>query len=116
MSENTVKSSSREVCYACYRPSTSCMCGYVRPIKTNTRFIILMHPKEFRKTKNGTGHFTNLSLPNCELYVGIDFSNDAKITAILDDPNNACYVIYPSPTSINLNNQGIKQEGKTITL
>ena len=48
----------REVCYQCYRPKSSCMCKYVKSIKTNTKFIILMHPKEFQKTKNGTGILT----------------------------------------------------------
>jgi len=106
----------REVCYACYRPTISCMCSFIRPIQTNTRFVILMHAKEFRKTKNGTGHFTNLSLENCELHVGVDFSNDAHINAILEDKNNACYVIYPSDHSINLNESSISNEHKNTVL
>jgi len=75
-----------------------------------------MHPKEFRKTKNGTGHFTNLSLPNCELHVGIDFSNDSKINDILRDPNNTCYVLYPSVSSINLNEASISKASKNTVL
>jgi len=110
MSEN------RKVCYDCYRPHSSCMCAYIKPIKTNTRFVILMHPKEFRKTKNGTGHFTNLSLSNCELYVGIDFTKHEAINAILDDPTNLCYVLYPSQNSINLNEETIIIEGKHTVL
>ena len=106
----------RDICYDCYRPSTSCMCKYINPIQTKTRFIILMHPKEFRKTKNGTGHFTNLSLDNCELHVGIDFSNNAKINAILEDPHNDCYIIYPSTKSINLNESKISQPDKNTVL
>ena len=102
----------REVCYACYRPNSSCMCRYIDPIKTQTRFVILMHPKEFRKTKNGTGHFTNLSLHNSELHVGIDFSENVKINKILNDKSNDCYVLYPSDTSINLNTSSISTVGK----
>jgi len=109
-------SETRKVCYACYRPSSSCMCKYIKPIETQTRFVILMHPKEFRKTKNGTGHFTNLSLQNCELHVGIDFSNDSKINDILLDPNNACYVVYPSASSINLNESSISKASKNTVL
>ncbi len=109
-------SKNREICYACYRPSSSCMCKYIKPIETQTRFVILMHPKEFRKTKNGTGHFTNLSLQNCELHVGIDFSNDTKINDILRDPNNVCYVVYPSTSSINLNESGISKSSKNTVL
>ena len=92
------------------------MCAYISPIKTNTRFVILMHPKEFRHTKNGTGHFTNLSLTNCELYVGIEFTRHKQINKLLNNPNNNCYVVYPSEKSINLNEHSIKDENKNTVL
>jgi len=106
------KHNHRTVCYNCYRPKSSCMCAYITPIETKTRFIILMHPKEFRKTKNGTGHFTHLSLPNSELYVGIDFRDHHKINEIINDPNNLSYVLYPSKESIVLNDHVIGEENK----
>lgn len=106
----------RKVCYACYRPHTSCMCKYIEPLDTKTRFVILMHPKEFKKTKNGTGHFTNLSLTNCEIHVGVDFSKNVKVNDIINDPSNACYVIYPTDTSINLNTSNISIEKKNTVL
>lgn len=102
----------REKCYNCYRPKTSCMCKYIHPISTNTQFIILMHPKEFRKTKNGTGHFTNLSLPNSKLFIGIDFSNHKEINEILEDKSKNCYVLYPHKNSIKLNTQTIQDQNK----
>jgi len=71
-----------------------------------------MHPKEFRKTKNGTGHFTNLSLKNCELHVGINFTKHDAINAILEDKNNNCFVLYPSKNSINLNDEKIGEDKK----
>ncbi len=106
----------RSICYHCYRPKTSCMCAYITPIKTNTRFVILMHPKEFRKTKNGTGHFTNLSLTNCELHIGIDFSKNDAINAILNDKKNNCFVLYPSKNSINLNEEKIGNSDKQTVI
>ena len=106
----------RTVCYHCYRPKTSCMCKYISPIDTKTRFIILMHPKEFRKTKNGTGHFTNLSLNNCEIFVGIDFNSHPTINSIIHDAKNSCYVLYPSKTSINLNKESIQKKGQQTVL
>ncbi len=75
-----------------------------------------MHPKEFKKTKNGTGHFTNLSLKNCELYIGINFNQNNIINNIIDNPSNICYVLYPSKTSINLNKDVIGDKGKNIVL
>jgi len=106
----------RSVCYACYRPLSSCMCKHIKAIDTQTRFVILMHPKEFRKTKNGTGHFTNLSLNNCEIHVGVDFSKHKEVNAIITDENNVCYVLYPSPSSINLNTSTVGMKGKNTVL
>ena len=75
-----------------------------------------MHPKEFRKTKNGTGHFTNLSLQNSEIHVGIDFTEHAAINAIINDPLNICYTLYPNERSINLNERSIGEEKKITVI
>lgn len=107
---------SRSKCYKCYRPQTSCMCQYITPIETQTKFVILMHPKEFKKTKNGTGHFTHQSLKHSQLHTGIDFTHDEKINKIIKDKNNTCYVLYPSSSSINLNIKPIKQSNRTLVL
>ena len=90
----------RAKCYQCYRPKSSCMCEHIRPIVTQTKFIVLMHPKEFKKTKNGTGHFTHLSLPNSELFMGIDFSDNARINEIIE--THESFILYPSKHAINL--------------
>ena len=102
----------RSVCYTCHRPKSSCMCEYITPLETRTRFVILMHPKEFKRTRNGTGHFTNLSLKQCEIFVGIDFTKHPKINQIIEDPSNICYVLYPHEKSIHLNEEKIGKERK----
>lgn len=105
----------REVCYTCYRPKSSCVCQYtINPIDTNTKFVILMHPKEYRKTKNGTGHMTNNSLENCELYVGIDFSNHSRVNELLNDETYEAYILYPDINSIKLNTQKLPNEKKAL--
>ena len=38
------------------------MCEHAYPVDTKTKFVILMHPKEFKKIKNGTGHLTHYYL------------------------------------------------------
>jgi len=103
----------REKCYKCYRPKKSCMCQYIQKIETNTRFVIIMHPKEFKKTKNNTGRFTHLSLPNSKIYIGIDFNEHDEINSIIEDTNNSCFVLYPGDDSIKLNHQTIQKENKT---
>ncbi len=102
----------RAVCYRCYRPKSSCMCKYIVTVETETRFIILMHPKEFKRTKNGTGHFTHLSLPNSEIHIGVDFSEHPAVNTLINDPQNSCYVLYPHASSIDLNEKTIAKERK----
>jgi len=89
------------------------MCKYITPIETNTKFIILMHPKEFQKTKNGTGYLTHLSLPNSYIFKGIDFTNHQQINDIINNPNHNCFIMYPGENSIVFNNTNIQQENKT---
>ena len=92
------------------------MCKYVRAVQTKTKFIILMHPKEFKKVKNGSGHLTHLSLPNSELYVGSEFSTHKRVNELIDDKNNNCYLLYPSKDSISLNENAITQKDKTSVI
>ncbi|MEA2098620.1 MAG: tRNA-uridine aminocarboxypropyltransferase [Campylobacterota bacterium] len=93
----------REKCYRCYRPQSSCMCSHIYEVKTNTKFIVLMHPKEFKKIKNGTGHLTHLSLPNSRLFIGIDFTKHKEINDILATHDS--FVLYPSKDAINITNE-----------
>jgi DTW domain-containing protein YfiP len=76
------------------------MCGYISSISTNTKFIILMHPKEFKKVKNNTGFFTHLSLENSEVFIGIDFSEHRKINEII--ATHESYILFPSEGALNL--------------
>jgi len=110
--KNEIKYNTREKCYRCYRPQSSCMCEYVNTIETQTKFVLLMHPKEFKKTKNGTGRFTHISLPNSSLFIGIDFNNHLEINEMINNLNNNCFVLYPHINSIKLNDINIQQENK----
>ena len=106
----------RETCYHCYRPLRLCLCSSVKPIQTATKFILLMHPKEFKKTKNGTGRLTHLSLPNSELYIDVDFSNHNAVNALIENKNNCCYLLYPSHDSLTLNTQKIDLQNKQLVI
>ncbi len=89
-------------CYKCMRPSSSCICKYTNPVQTNTRFIILMHPKEYKKERNGTGHMTKLQLANSEIIVGIDFTENKRVNEILHNKQNTSYLLYPGKDNFNL--------------
>jgi len=88
-----------ERCYVCMRPKSQCLCGRAKPFRTRMRIVILMHPKEARYQKTGTGRLARLCLENSDLFVGFDFTGDERVEALLRDPVYAPCVLYPGPTS-----------------
>ncbi|MFA7084393.1 MAG: tRNA-uridine aminocarboxypropyltransferase [Arcobacteraceae bacterium] len=104
----------RQTCYTCYRPKSSCVCEHISPINTQTQFVILMHPKEYRKTKNTTGHLTHNSLHNSFLFIGIDFTNHKGVQALLNNENNECFLLYPHKDSIKLNHQKLQSKKNIV--
>ena len=84
------------------RPSSTCICKHISPFQTKTRFIILMHPKEYKKEKNGTGHMTNLQLENSEIIVGVDFTNNKRVNEILAKEKSCSFLLYPGKDNFNL--------------
>ena len=104
----------REKCYKCYRPMSSCMCKHITAIDTETKFVILMHPKEFKKVKNNTGFFTHLSLCNSEVFVGIDFSEHIRINEIIATHDS--FILFPSSNAINLSNTNPKKSKRDMAI
>jgi DTW domain-containing protein len=69
---------------------------------TRTKFAILMHPKEFKKEKAGTGRLTNLCLANSEIHMGIEFDNHDGVQRLIHDPENFPVLVYPGASARNL--------------
>ena len=61
-----------------------------------------MHPKEYKKEKNGTGHMTKLQLENSEIIVGVDFTNNTRVNEILAKENSGSFLLYPGKDNFNL--------------
>jgi len=99
-------------CYKCMRPSSSCICKHTNPIQTKTRFIILMHPKEYKKEKNGTGHMTRLQLENSEILVGVDFTNNKRVNEILTNEKSCSFLLYPGKDNFNLS---VRESSETLS-
>jgi DTW domain-containing protein YfiP len=60
-----------------------------------------MHPKEARQ-RTGTGRMTHLLLRNSDLFVGIDFTQDERIKALLTDPSLVPMILFPCPVATAL--------------
>jgi DTW domain-containing protein YfiP len=71
---------------------------------TRTKFVLLMHPKEFKREKAGTGRLTHLCLPNSEIHMGVEFDNHGAVQSLIRDPANHAVLLYPGATARNLSN------------
>lgn len=93
---------SRETCYRCFWPKSLCWCGSIVPINTRTRFVFLMHPKEFKQEKAATGRLAHLCLAKSEILMGIGFDEHEKVQDLIRDARNLPVLLYPGPAALNL--------------
>lgn len=98
----------RQHCHVCNRPASVCLCGLIQPFDTQTRFVILMHPKEARKQKTGTGRLCHLVLKNSSLHLGIDFTNNEEVRTLIEDTEYTSVLLFPAPQAINLSQDGYR--------
>lgn len=85
----------RPWCMRCWRSGDTCLCSEIGRLRTRTKFVFLTHPREARKTKNGSGLMTHLALEGSERLIGIDFSRDRRVGELLADPTYCCRLLYP---------------------
>lgn len=84
----------RSVCRNCRRPKSVCYCQYLPRIETETRIVLLQHPRE-RDMPIGTARMASLCLPNSELLVGFDWQSSHVLAASLSDPTRPAALLYP---------------------
>lgn len=96
------KHASETFCYTCHRPSKNCLCSLIKPFDTKVKFVILMHPMEAKKEKHGTGRICLATLKNSQMIMGVDFTDDPEVNALIQDPNNHCFTMYPGEKSVNV--------------
>lgn len=90
----------RPSCEDCGRPGELCYCAHVQPTKTQTRVVILQHPREAR-VPLGTLRMLQLSLPDAQVHRGVEFAGDPGVEALYaEEP--APYVLYPGPEARDL--------------
>lgn len=98
------------LCLQCRRRLLTCVCEYLKPFPTYSRFIILMHPMEFKKEKVGTGRFSHLILENSAIFVDINFDQNQEFLKALHDPEYDSYVLYPGEKVIDLSAPTVDSE------
>jgi DTW domain-containing protein YfiP len=106
--QNNHKHPKEEYCYSCWRLQKNCLCEYISPFDTNFHFVILIHPMEAKKEKMGTGKISKSCLKNSSMIMGVDFTEDAEVNALIEDPKNHCMVMYPGATAINVSEHDVQ--------
>lgn len=95
-------------CYKCFRPVKSCYCKYLVPLSTKSKIVFLMHPKEAYKQKTGTGRLAHLSLPNSEIIIGIDFTENKRLNSLLTDSQYFPILLYPGEDALTAKSEILK--------
>ena len=62
---------------------------------TRTKVVFLMHPKEYKEQRTGTGRLTHLCLADSELIMGIGFDDHQRVQELIRDPGNLAMLLYP---------------------
>lgn len=91
-----------ERCFKCFKPKSVCLCRFARELDTGVKFVFLMHPKEFRRTRTGTGYLAHICLKDSEVIVGQDFANNAQFQSLIKDENYAPFLMYPGDDALTV--------------
>ena len=86
-----------EFCYNCFKPKACCLCSYTKEMDSGIKFVLLMHPKEAKKNRTGTGHIARISLTGCEIIMGLDFAENKRLQELLHDHRYFPMMMFPGP-------------------
>ncbi len=109
-------------CERCHWAAELCRCPWIKPFPTRTHFVLLMHPKEARRERLGTGRLCKAALPASEIITGVDFTLDPRVNALIADPANHCMVLYPGEKSLDISSHDVTpllrsaEAGKRLTV
>ena len=67
-----------------------------------------MHPKEAKRQRTGTGRLASLCLPESEIIVGIDFSENKRLNELLSDSSYFPVLMYPGENAYTAGNKDFK--------
>ncbi|MCU0654939.1 MAG: DTW domain-containing protein [Polyangiaceae bacterium] len=91
----------RRICPRCLRPQVACYCAHVVELPTRTRVVVLQHPREADVAIN-TARIAALCLPSASVHVGVDFSRDPTVQALLSDAAAPPVLLWPGEDARDL--------------
>ncbi len=122
--ENEVR---RQWCMTCRRKKETCLCHRLKPFTSNTVISLLMHPKEAKKQRLGTGHLSHAILENSRLFSEVNLDQDREFQKFLRGPDFFHMLLYPAEDAWPIDSSLAPQEkghiptppiprGKTLVL
>ncbi len=88
-------------CTRCRRPLRVCYCAALPSLATQTKVVILQHPRE-KDMPIGTARMAQLCLTDSELHVGIQWGESAAFQRAISDPARPAILLSPGPTAKNI--------------
>lgn len=103
-------------CYKCFKPISACLCKYTKELDTGIKFVFLMHPKEFKRQRTGTGNLSHITLKDSEIIVGLDYAKNQRLQELLQDPQYFPVMMYPGENAWTAKKEGFAQalNGRTL--
>ena len=98
-----------ERCTRCFKPLSNCLCKYTQEIDPGIKFVLLMHPKEAKRQRTGTGNLAHISLKDSEIIVGLDFSKNERLMSLLNNPEYYAVLMYPGENAWTARNEKLKE-------
>ena len=105
-----------ERCYKCFKPANSCLCRFTKELNTGIKFVFLMHPKEAKRQRTGTGNLAHICLKDSEILVGLDFSKNTRLQELLNDEHYFPVMMYPGEDAWTAGKEGFAEvlSGRTL--
>lgn len=103
-------------CPRCMKKGEFCLCKYTEEIDSGIKFVLLMHPKEVKKNRTGTGWITRISLKGCEIIEGLDFAENTRLNKLLEDPQYYPVLLYPGEDAWTASREKFKEKIGNRTL
>lgn len=82
----------------------------LKPFDPGIKFVFLMHPKEAKRQRTGTGRIAHAGLLDSEIIMGIDFTKNERLCQLLRDPQYYPVLLYPAKDAWTAKKEGLKQE------
>ncbi|HEU4776149.1 MAG TPA: tRNA-uridine aminocarboxypropyltransferase [Telluria sp.] len=90
---DTTRPPSRQRCARCLRPQSACICGWIAPVDSTVRLLILQHPMEVDHAK-GSARLLQLSVAGATMVTGETF-DPVELQRLLEQEGRIPLLLYP---------------------